>query len=323
MLIQVKLRTITTHGTVQLYLCQLIGYNVTMHGLLFKTLLGLTGFLSLPRAHRWATRVGGWVWRWSEKQRRITRTNIALCFPQLDTQSQEQLAKSALNETIKTFFELGHVWKKHGSHISPLIQHVHGQTVLENALKENCGVLLAAPHFGNWEVLNLWLARYQPFSFLYKPPENPAIERALFHYRGQSGGQQIKADKKGVRQVLNALKGNHLMAILPDQQPKSGQGLFAPFMGQSAYTMTLFSKVAIKTQVPVLMAVAERLEDGQGFDIHFKRLDPAIHQDLETSVTTLNQAIEDMIKINPAQYQWTYRRFSIQADGSKPYRQPE
>ncbi len=296
-------------------------YNVTMKGFLFNTLLKITGRWSLAKAHRWGVRVGGWVWRWSEKQRRITRCNIKICFPDQNPDVQEALAKSALLETVKTFFELGGVWKKHGKDVNGLIRTVHGQSFLDDALAEGRGVLLAAPHFGNWEVLNLWLARFQPFSFLYKPPEDTAIEQALIHFRGQSGANQIEANKKGVRHVLNALKNKHLMAMLPDQQPKSGQGLFADFMGMPAYTMTLFSKVAIKTQVPVILAVAERLADGQGFDIHFKRLKGAIHQDLTTSVAALNQAIAEMVAINPAQYQWTYRRFSIQADGHQPYRQ--
>ena len=116
------------------------------------------------------------------------------------------------------------------------------------------------------------------------------------------------------------MKSKHLMAILPDQQPKSGQGVFADFMGQQAYTMTLFSKIAAKTKVPVVMAVAERLPDGKGFDIHLKAVGKAIQEAGDESVVCLNQAIADMVEINPAQYQWTYRRFSIQAGGSKPYR---
>lgn len=294
-----------------------------MQGFFFQFIVGVFSHFSLKRSHQWATFVGRMVWRWSEKQRRITLINIKLCYPNKNAQEQEALAQSALIETVKTFFELGRIWKKHAKDIDALIVNVHGKALLEEAVKEGQGVLLAAPHFGNWEVLNLWLARYQPFSFLYKPPENPKIEQLLLHYRGQSGANQIVADKKGVRQIIQALKNKHLMAILPDQQPKTGQGVHVDFMGQLAYTMSLFSKIAAKTQVPVVMAVAERLPDGKGFDIHIKRLPDGIYQIDQTGVACMNKAIEEMVAINPPQYQWTYRRFSIQADGSKPYRLPE
>ena len=203
------------------------------------------------------------------------------------------------------------------------MEQIHGLDVFTAALAQDQGVLLAAPHFGNWEVLNLWLSKYPGFAFLYKPPADAKIEQLLLKYRGSSGAQQITADAKGVRQVFKVLKQQHILAILPDQQPKNGQGLFAPFMGQPAYSMTLFAKIAAKTRVPVVFAVAERLADGQGFDLHFKVAAATIYADTQSSVETVNQMIESLVAINPSQYQWTYKRFSIQADGSKPYRQTD
>ncbi|MEZ5472794.1 MAG: lysophospholipid acyltransferase family protein [Marinicella sp.] len=290
-----------------------------MRAFLFQFIITISSWMSLKTAHKWAGFIGRLIWRWSEKQRRITLTNMRLCYPELSEEAQTNLAKSSLSETIKSMFELGVIWKKYANNVDDLIQNIHGIEVLENALAKQQGFLLAAPHFGNWEVLNLWLSRHQGFSFLYKPPSEPKIEQLLLKYRGQGGANQITADAKGVRKIFAVLKAKNILAILPDQQPKNGQGVYAPFMGQSAYTMTLFSKVAIKTGVPVVFAVAERLPDGKGFDLHFKQADDGIYQDMEQSVLTMNQTIEQMVAINPSQYQWTYKRFSIQADGSKPY----
>lgn len=290
-----------------------------MRAFLFQFIIHITSWLSLKTAHQWASFLAKLIWRWSEKQRRITSTNIKLCYPQLSDDEQQALAKASLVETIKSMFELGIIWKKYGDDIEPLIQAVHGLDVLEAALKQDQGVLLAAPHFGNWEVLNLWLSKHPGFAFLYKPPTEPKIEQLLLKYRGAGGAQQITADATGVRQVFKVLKNKHILAILPDQQPKSGQGVYAPFMGQPAYTMTLFSKIAAKTKVPVVFAVAERLADGQGFELHFKAAPESIYADTLRSVETVNQMIASLVTINPSQYQWTYKRFSIQADGSKPY----
>ncbi len=291
-----------------------------MRAFLFHFIVQLSSWSSLKTTHQWAAWMSRLIWRWSEKQRRITTTNMQLCYPHFNQDQQIQLAQDSLAETLKSMFELGLIWKKYGDNIDTIIHQVHGHDVLKAALDEGKGLLLAAPHFGNWEVLNLWLSRHQGFSFLYKPPKEAKIEQLLLRYRGQGGANQITADAKGVRQILQVLKQQKILAMLPDQQPKSGQGIYVPFMGQPAYTMTLFSKMAIKTQVPVVLAVAERLADGQGFDLHFRRASDAIYADLETSVTTLNQEIAALVDLAPSQYQWTYKRFSIQADGSKPYR---
>jgi len=291
-----------------------------MRAFLFQFIIRLSSWLSLKSAHRWAEFVAKLVWRWSEKQRRITTTNMRLCYPELSPEEQALRAQKSMEETIKSMFELGLIWNKHSQDIDAIIGQIHGLDVLEQALSQDQGLLLAAPHFGNWEVLNLWLSRYPGFAFLYKPPGDAKIERLLLKHRGTGGANQITADAKGVRKIFAVLKQRHILAILPDQQPKNGQGLYAPFMGQNAYTMTLFSKVAKKTRVRVVFAVAERLSEGRGFDLHFKAGPAAIYADTETSVAAMNQAIEEIVAINPCQYQWTYKRFSIQANGSKPYR---
>ncbi len=293
-----------------------------MRAFLFKFIVIVTSWLKLKTAHQWADFFSRLVWRWSEKQRRITSTNIKLCYPELTLDEQTKLAQDALSETIKSMFEMGIIWKKHSKDINQIIDHIHGLEVFETAMSKNQGLLLAAPHFGNWEVLNLWLSKHQGFSFLYKPPDDPKIEKLLLHYRGMGGANQITANAKGVRKIFGVLKEKKILAILPDQQPKNGQGCYAPFMKQPAYTMTLLSKIAGKTQVPVVFAVAERLPNGQGFDLHFKVAPDSMYADTQTSVKSMNQTIAEMVAINPSQYQWTYKRFSIQADGSKPYKKP-
>ena len=258
-------------------------------------------------------------WRFSKKHRHITSTNIALCYPHLNVLEQHSLARESVLENTTSLFELGHIWRRHGKDISPLVHQVHGEELLQQALAQGKGVLLAAPHLGNWEVLGLYLSALERFSLLYKPPKDPIIEQLIHRYRGQSGANQITADSRGVKKILMALKQQHLIGILPDQQPKSGQGVFADFFAVPAYTMSLFSRMAAKTGAPVIMAAAIRTQKPAGFEIHFHEVSDEIYADTETSVSALNRAIQEMVNIAPAQYQWTYKRFSIQT-GDNPYK---
>lgn len=288
-----------------------------MRVFIFHLIIKINGLLSLSDSHKLARFLASIIWRFSAKQRHITLTNMGLCYPNKSLDEQRQLAKESLIETLKAVCELGVVWRRYPDQFPDLIKAVKGQHILDDALAQGRGVLLAAPHFGNWEVLNLWLSRYDDFAFLYKPPSDKKIEELLLTYRGQGGAKQITADAKGVRTMLKHLNHKGIMAMLPDQQPKSGQGVYADFMGQPAYTMTLFSKIAQKTNAPVVLAVAERQADG--FIIHFKKADNQIYGDMSQSVTALNQDIAQLVALNPAQYQWTYKRFSIQENQLNPY----
>lgn len=244
---------------------------------------------------------------------------MRLCYPHKTLTEQQELAKKSMKHNIMTILELGIIWKRYGKNIQQLIGKIHGKELLEHAIKQRKGVLLAAPHIGHWEVLGLYLSQYQNFSLLYKPPKNKKIERIIHHYRGQAGAQQIPAQASGVKKILAALKNNHLVGILPDQQPKSGQGEFTFFFNQHAYTMTLFSRLAAKTHSPVIMAAAiKNLKSGL-YDIHIDSIEKEIYSDTTTSLKFLNKNIEQFIALAPEQYQWTYKRFSIQPDKKNPY----
>jgi KDO2-lipid IV(A) lauroyltransferase len=108
------------------------------------------------------------------------------------------------------------------------------------------------------------------------------------------------------------LSAGGVIGILPDQQPKAGEGQFAPFFGTPALTMVLLSRLAQRTGATVLFAFAERLPRGAGFRIHIL---PAPHgiadDDLPSAVAALNRGVEDCVCMAPAQYQWAYKRYSI------------
>jgi KDO2-lipid IV(A) lauroyltransferase len=251
-----------------------------------------------------------------KKNKHVTLTNIEKCYPRLSQPQQINLAKKSVNAALMNMLELGKLWNK-GSSIDAFIENIYGFDEFKQALDANKGLLLAAPHIGNWEALNLVLAQFDKFAFLYKPPSDAKIEELLIKYRGKSKAVQIEANAKGVRKIMLHLKDKGFVAILPDQRPKGGQGVFAPFYNIPTYTMTLFSKLAIKTKVPVYFAYALRTENG--FDVYFEKSNDEVYSDLETSVSYLNKHIQAIVDKAPEQYQWTYKRFSIQPEGKTKF----
>ena len=101
-----------------------------------------------------------------------------------------------------------------------------------------------------------------------------------------------------------------MVGILRDQDPGASGSVHAPFFGYTARTMLLVSRLARKTNCAVVFCVAERLPKGRGYRIHYTATDQLIACDDEvTAATALNEGVESIVRINPAQYQWSYKRF--------------
>jgi len=112
-----------------------------------------------------------------------------------------------------------------------------------------------------------------------------------------------------VRQMIKALRRGEAVGLLPDQVPPEGQGLWAPFFGREAYTMTLAVRLAQQTGATVLLARAERLPWGRGYDVYLEPLPEPLADTLEAAVLQINQAMEHVIRQCPQQYLWGYARY--------------
>jgi KDO2-lipid IV(A) lauroyltransferase len=151
---------------------------------------------------------------------------------------------------------------------------------------------------------------------MYKPPQSAAVDSLMLAGRTHLGMALAPTDTGGIRILLAALKRGELIGILPDQDPKEGAGVFAPFFGIATKTMTLLPKLAARSGATVLVSYAERLAWGRGYRIHFLPVDGAVNEKDElAAVTALNQAVEQAIRQSPAQYQWSYKRFRSRPEG--------
>lgn len=195
---------------------------------------------------------------------------------------------------------------------------VCGQEILDEALQQNKGVIMLAPHLGNWELCGLFLDSIRQSTYLYKPPKLEAFEEAMIGYRGRLGAKLAPTTAKGIAMLVKALGRGEIVGILPDQEPNWDSGVFAPFFGVDALTMTLVGKLANRTDARVLSIFAKRLNHGEGFEIVVANARPGIvDKDLEVAAKELNATIEECVQLAPSQYQWEYRRFKRQPDGSK------
>ena len=255
------------------------------------------------------------------REARVASRNVELVFPELDPDQRTRLTRESLRQTAMSLTELPMLWGTPEKALAR-VREVHGSEHLAAALAGQRGVLIAAPHLGSWELLNLWLSRQAPMVILYRVPQRAEFDQFLRDARGAFGAEPVRADPAGVRTLFRRLKEGRMVGILPDQRPKSGEGAWGTFFGKPAKTMTLLGRLAHKSRAPVLLAWAERLPESRGFDIHIEPLAPAIADaDPIVSTQALNAAIEREVRKRPEQYQWTYKRFGMRqhAEDTLPY----
>lgn len=269
------------------------------------------------------------LWRGVDaRESRVARRNLELAYPALPPAERAALHAAILRNTAWQALETLRIWTRPAARNLAAIREMHGVALFDAALASGRGLIVAAPHHGNWELLNQWLASRTPLAILYRPPESAIGEAFLRRVRADADARitQVRAEGPAIRQLFKRLQDGGVVGILPDQQPKAGDGEFAPFFGIEALTMTLLSRLAARTEATVLFAWCERIADGEGFALHVEAAPVEIAAEPHTAVRALNATVERIARRDAAQYQWTYKRYTLRPPGSgedNPYRDLE
>jgi len=222
-------------------------------------------------------------------------------------------------ETGKSVTELGYVWSMSENNLNRLLQDDGAREVYDEAVKEGRGLIALPPHLGSWEFLSQYYAKLAPSTCLYRPLRMPKMHKFVLEGRERMGATMVPTTPSGIKALYRALAQNGNLGILPDQDPGDEAGVFAPFFGVPANTMTLVSRLARKNRTPVVVACAQRLPKGRGYNVHAIRVSDGIYSedDLEAA-GAMNQSLEQLVRQMPEQYLWSYKRFKRRPDVTSP-----
>ncbi len=288
---------------------------------LIRALLRLSSWLPLPVAHGIGAALGSVVALLPGRPQEVARVNIKLCFPELDARARRRLYRASFRELGKQLMETGIIWYAGEPRLQRLVENPEALDTLAHRWPQGTGLLMAGPHLGNWELAGLFInSRFRMHS-LYRPPRARDLEPLLVEARERTGARSFPATASGIRQLYRMLRDGELVGVLPDQTPRDS-GEFAPFFGTPARTMGLLSQMAHKTGAPVLFSFMERLPRGRGFRMHVVPAPDGIDSDDPVvAATAVNAGVEACVRLAPAQYQWTYRRFRPAPPGQpNPYK---
>ena len=246
----------------------------------------------------------GWLsWLASPTYRRRLRDNAALAgygFAQV---------RPAVAHAGRMALETPRLWFG-----PPVPMRWDGTELVDAAYAAGRGVVFLTPHLGCFEITAQGLAeryhaRYGPITVLYRPARQAALAQVVETARRREGLDTAPTTLAGVRQMIKALRAGRAVGLLPDQVPPEGQGLWSPFFGQPAYTMTLAARLIQQTGAVPLLVWGERRPRGQGYDLHFRALAEPLADELAPAVAQINREMERLIRECPTQYLWGYGRY--------------
>ncbi|MEP6877122.1 MAG: lysophospholipid acyltransferase family protein [Burkholderiales bacterium] len=252
-------------------------------------------------------------------------------------------ARPAIAAAGRMVAELPFLWlRPAGEPIRPSLNW-EGDALITDALRAGHGLVLLTPHMGSFEVAaqaiaQRFAAEFGPITVLYRPARKAALRAVMDESRARPGVATAPASLAGVRLMIRALRRGEAVGLLPDQVPPEGMGVWVPFFGKPAYTMTLAARLVQQTGAVPLLIWGERLPRGAGYTVRVSELGetlptpdapqadagppqggltPAVvggHHQAE-SAAIINRAMERLIRQCPAQYLWGYHRYKTPRSG--------
>ena len=248
--------------------------------------------------------------------RRRIRENLR----QADLPCDNKTARLVAIEAVRSGLELTIAWTRSPDYMVSLFHDTQGWEYVEQAIANNNGLLLITPHLGSYDLAGRFISENLPFDLtaMYRPPKKVYLEPIMTAGRERGKGHAAPANASGVRQVVRALKKKEAVIVLPDQVPQAGEGVWVPFFGKTAYTMTLAARLAVMNNVTPLMFCGERLAGGKGFRLNIVPFLGELSGDKEHDAALINQNAEALIRRFYTQYLFSYNRYKTPAGVTKP-----
>ena len=225
--------------------------------------------------------------------------------------------RGAVAEAGRMLMELPYLWlRPPGSTILNKVQW-RGTELFDAAHAKKQGMVILTPHMGCFEiaaqaVAERYLNQHRQVTVLYRPARQPWLRDLVGTARTRPGLSAAPANLAGVKQLLRAVRDGQTAGLLPDQVPPDGMGVWAPFFGRPAYTMTLAARLAHQPGAALLLLWCERLPWGRGYVIHVSEpteVIPGSDAPQAESAAFINRCMEQLILRCPQQYLWGYNRY--------------
>ena len=254
--------------------------------------------------------VGALLYWLIPERRRVTRINLAKCFPDMAPAERERLARAAFRAFCRSFVDRAVLWWGSPERIKRMVR-VEG---LEHLDAAGPRVIVLAPHFAGLDAAGIRVSIDREMSSLYSHQKDPALDRLLLRGRTRFR-RNIVSRQQGLRKVLRWINDGIPFYYLPDLDFGRKGTIFVPFFGVPAATALGLGGLARATGAVVVPCVARMLPRG-GYVAQFY---PAWRDfptgDDAADARRMMAFIEERVLEMPEQYHWLHKRFKTRPAG--------
>ncbi len=249
-----------------------------------------------------------------KERRYVAERNIELCFPDKSTEQRADILRESFAGAGMALFESGFVWWPQ-KRLTKMVEII-GLEHLEKARAEGQNVLMFTPHNTSLEACFSQLSMHEKLNILFRVHDNPFWE--YMSGRGRRNFRLRLIPRKQVKEFLHFLSTGRTGLIAADQDLSKRRGVFVPFFGIQASTVTSVSDFCRQTN-SVAMLVSGYRRPGKGYTVEIRPplenfpTDDAIADTARVSLVT-----EQAIREQPGDYLWHHRRFKTRPEGEAP-----
>jgi KDO2-lipid IV(A) lauroyltransferase len=260
-------------------------------------------------------RVLGWfVFEVLRIRRLITMENLRRAYPQQPQWWIRKTAGACYRHFGRVAVELARLPKMDVHWVEKHVEII-GREVLDRCLERGKGGIVLSGHLGNWEIMGAAAAVIgYPITYIVTTQRNKGVEAWIDNLRREKGIEIIKTHDSPKR-MIQALRNNHLMAVLSDQDAHE-DGEFIPFFGRPASTPRGGPVLHLKTCASLMFGYAVGLPGGK-WQITYKDI-PEANDEISTNeavthlLTHATGRLEQEIRKHPKQWLWMHRRWKTQ-----------
>ena len=256
-----------------------------------------------------ASNLSGAIWRRVApmlKRHKRAIAHLAAAFPDMSPVEREHLARKMWEGLGRTFAESFYLPEIFAS------DRVDASSLEILRAYEGQGIVLCAPHQGNWEVATMGLMRLgrEPAG-LYQRVKNPLVDAYLRDARAPYYPAGLYAkDPATPLKLMRILKRGGCMAMLADLREHTG--LKVPFFGQAAPSTPFPALMARNLGIPLFAGSIVR-EPGVRFRLNVERIEVPVTDDKDADIlaatANLQAAFERSIRQKPEQWMWAHQRW--------------
>jgi KDO2-lipid IV(A) lauroyltransferase len=245
------------------------------------------------------------------ERRKVTRINLAKCFPEMKQSDREKLARRHFRAFCRSFIERGILWWAPRARIERLVR-IEGLENLKSVSQRP--VILFAPHFAGLDATAARLSIDFPFATMYSRQKDALFDRLLYQGRTRFGGR-MSPRQAGIWKALAEIRSGALYYYLPDMDFGPRRAVFVPFFGVPAATVTGLSYIARRTAASVVPCVTRMLPGGGYVARFYPAWTDFPSGDDTADARRMLAFIEERVLEMPEQYLWLHKRFKTRPAG--------